>query len=443
MKAYIKNFYIRDIETGQRIKEIQNGDVLYKEDLPKQWNIEVVGLWTEEVPVSPDREGSVKIAVNATQSTLEKNPPYCFVADNVPVVLSNGLHTVIATAFTDNDGLENPSENAKVEFTLDEKFKPQDPFDLSIYKDNAVIYLERGKEFDFLNKQVTIDGKKNIIIQSKPGTGPKAIIKYNKRKEYKSAYWIKNCENITFNDICFAFGEDNIIPVSDSKNVQFTNCQTKENTGGVFKCHLGGVDGLIVDNLQVLGPFAGNIGYSGGNKTKPNKNFIVRNSQVKFHSLNEHILRFHNLHGLLVENCELDNSKAPEGGHPLNLRDGRDFVVRNCILSGPLVVGGLEIAGNEDATLTNVTIENSTVNGYTNVYSGVSNFLFKNLKGMSYSSGFVFSIKKAWGNRKYPTGKIENCDMYYTNVTGKFITSYDKTKVKLINNKFQGQPYNA
>lgn len=436
MKTYIKNFYIRNTKTGQRVKELKDGDSFYKEDYP-DCNIEVVGLWTEEVPVAPDKEGSVRIKLNNTE-VLEQNNPYCFFGDQTPIDWQLGSYSLSASAFTDDAGTQNPSIEGKINFTVKTKNIASDLLDPSIYINGSIIYAERGKVYDFLGKQIDLNGKTNIIIKSLPGHGTPAIIKYNKRHEYKSPYWINRSSNIIFEDVLFDVGEDNTVVVSDATNVKFINCKTQN--GGLFKAHLGGVDGLTVENLEVLTPFYGNIGYSGGS-SKANKNFTITNSKCLYQSQNEHIFRFHNLEGLLVEGCTLDNSKAPEGGHPLNLRDGKDFVIKNNKITGPIVVGPLEIAGNESKSLVNVTFENNEINGYIFIYSGVSNFSFNNTKGKSYSSGYVFNVKKPWGSRTDATGKIQNSNMYYITDKGQFINYVKPTKVKLVNNMFQGKPY--
>ena len=240
-------------------------------------------------------------------------------------------------------------------------------------------------------------------------------------------------KNITFKNVRFDLKNKNIL-VLQGTNIKFLNCSIVKGSNGIG---LGrGVQNLLVDSLKDEGAFSGNaFGFFGSGATRPNRNLVFKNCHIKYGSTGEHIFRFHASENVTVDNCFLDNSKSPVGKHSLNLRDGKDFLITNCYVNAPTPIGGLELPGEENKTLSNVTFRNTQLNGWIAVYSGVSNLLIENCSGIVEKGSYVFSCRKPFGNRQWATGTIRNSSFTYAG--GKFITQ--GSKLKLENIKFNGK----
>lgn len=113
-KPTIDKIWLRDVKTKGNITELKNGDKLILSNLPIIFNIKA----------QTQNATAVRMVLDGT-SILEKNEPYCYPGDDVALSLKDGSHTLVLTAYGNEDGKTNPSDTVTIAFTSQAKPNPK------------------------------------------------------------------------------------------------------------------------------------------------------------------------------------------------------------------------------------------------------------------------------------------------------------------------------
>jgi hypothetical protein len=234
----------------------------------------------------------------------------------------------------------------------------------------------------------------------------------------------------TFRNIRWDLKNNNVLILQGTGH-QFINCSIVKGSNGVG---IGrGVDRLTVDKLRDEGAFSGNaFGFFGSGASRPNSNIIITNSNIQFGSTGEHCYRFHSVDNVRVEGGHIATFN---GKHPVNIRDGKNVTVKNCVLTGPIVIGPLELTGEEDKAMQSVYITDCFINGYILVYSGVTDLLLEKNKVSTSTGSYCISFRKPFGNRKEAAGIVRNNEFEYVGV-GKLMSGNKSQQVLFTDNTF-------
>jgi hypothetical protein len=177
------------------------------------------------------------------------------------------------------------------------------------------------------------------------------------------------------------------------------------------------VDGCTFDTTEHYSAYAGS---ADGGKTS-SADLKILNST--FRGAGEHCVRTHGLDGLLIDGCTVDNTwdryNAYHGG-ALNLRDGRNFVVKNTTVYGSFGLGPLP---QSPATvwLDGVTVTNCReFGGYFAIEPNTKGVKIDGLELHSDQSGNALNIKGAVNGKADPAGAVTNVRWEYAGGRGTF-----------------------
>lgn len=446
----IDKVFIRDVQTGKDITQINTGDKLYLDSLPKEWNFRA----------NASNVNSVEFILGG-KDQIENLAPWVSFGDSNPLILNVGSYVLKVIGWEKSGGKGNKSSVYEISFTIKQTLivtpppvvvpppivapppitpstsgivnvGPHDDLETLINKKNHdIIYnLSNGANYNFkhdikLGSNITIQsiGVSRITLSPQGGFG-------------YAFSCDKNTNNVTIKNLEFITDSTDLPVLAAGKNINLIKLGVISG-GGLT--NLEGVTHMDINDCYAKSQIGMNFIFSGGQLNGDNYNVTINNPVVPFGSKNEHCIRLHSAHNVVINNPQLDNTSSPLGKHPLNLRDGSDFTVNNGTLKGPIVIGPLEIAGNENKTLKNVTFNNVKLGGWTMLYSGLSNLNINGSTGFSTGGGGIaFSVAASWAGRHQATGKIVNANMTSSDHGATFIND-SKHNIAVTNCKFNGK----
>jgi hypothetical protein len=200
------------------------------------------------------------------------------------------------------------------------------------------------------------------------------------------------------------------------KNCVFTG--TKLKFDGVQSTSAAGVtiDSCTFDTTEHYSTYAGSA-----DGVTQSSNLTILNSTYR--GAGEHCVRTHGLDGLLVDSCTVDNTWDRYNGYhggALNIRDGKNVVVRKTTVYGSFGLGPLP---QSPATmwLDGVSVTDcKTFGSYFAIEPNTINVKIDGLELHSDQSGNALNIKGATGGKVDPTGTVANVRWEYAGGRGAF-----------------------
>lgn len=182
-KPVVDKVFLRSIATGQDIQELKDGDMITLSLLPASLNIRAEII--DGTAVRFNLDGN---------SILEKNKPYCYPGDDVPLLLTEGKHVLTVIAYGNDDGKTNPSDTVTINFSV-QKAPVVKPIVESVWlRDLATkADIKQLKEGDLLTLSEL--PKFNFRIQIKDGTAVRSSLDGVANLEVNAPYCYPSDDN--------------------------------------------------------------------------------------------------------------------------------------------------------------------------------------------------------------------------------------------------------
>lgn len=317
--------------------------------------------------------------------------------------------------------------------------------------DNQTIDVPRGKTYEITAASGLVITNKNLHIRATgSGTPPKIYFHGN---DWAAAL---NCtptsKDITIEGLEFDLGSKNLAVMSDGTNITLRKLGVLAG-GGLTITH--GVQNFLAEDCYADTMIDRNFILTSMRQLHdltviPNRNVTVRRCRVNG-SRYEHGMRFHTWETLIVEKCIINNVDSPQGKQAINIRDGKDGIVRDTVCYGKNVIGPLADANGgindphgpeRDRKLAlrtrNLQIIGCTFTDWIILEAGVIDLHMELTCCKSTHDGHVFEFSSKYGPRDYAAGTMKNVKANYIG-SGVFNTGH-RDNMHLTGVTFNGSP---
>jgi hypothetical protein len=297
------------------------------------------------------------------------------------------------------------------------------------------------------NKPVTIH----------PDTG-RAVVAFSHGSSKKAAVITSKTRDVTVSNIDAKLSSRSVLfqGLPGSVDNELIGCRLITG-GSLVDCGLGGVRNLVIQDCGCDVPTTTfGLFYFGGKRGIDPVHENIRLIKCwSAGSIHEHILRAHNVNGLFVTECDLQNPQhAPwqkKNGACLNLRDVKHVSVEGSRGSGQFPIGpladkdggiNLPIGPERDRMLglrcEDVLVDDFEFAGYIIIEAGTRNITLRNMRGRLDGSNTLITLEKAYGPREIPREiTVENC--HFTGPKSARFLSGKATKLVVRNCTFNGK----